>query len=99
MSTNLSTPEPSIARHRAGPAPPDGANGPPAAREPPRTGMDSSSARQGILAVLTLTAIAAHLLLRFGFDLSAEVFGAPAHTLPLIAALVLAGGPLVLALL
>lgn len=59
----------------------------------------ASSRTQGIIAAITLVAILAHLVLRFGVQAAGQAFGAPVYELPLLAALVLGGIPLVAALL
>jgi heavy metal translocating P-type ATPase len=53
---------------------------------------------QGAIAVLAIAAIALHLLLRYALRADGEVFGLPAYDLPLAAALLLGGVPLVLGL-
>jgi heavy metal translocating P-type ATPase len=53
---------------------------------------------QGLIAVFTLTAILLHLILLFGVDEAAEVSGPRLCDWPLIVALVLGGGPLLLGL-
>jgi len=55
--------------------------------------------KEGAIAAVALVAIAAHLALRYGFEASGTAFGTPAWNLPLIAALVLGGVPLVFGLL
>ncbi len=59
----------------------------------------SASRRQAAIAVFTLAAIGAHLLLRFGVDSAAEVGGIPLHRIPLLAAFLFGGVPLLLDLL
>jgi heavy metal translocating P-type ATPase len=54
---------------------------------------------QTVLALFALAMIALYLVLRFGFSLSTEVFGLPAYEFPLLAALLLAGTPLIVGLL
>jgi heavy metal translocating P-type ATPase len=55
--------------------------------------------KQTIIAILTIGAISLHLVLRFGVGPAAEWLGHPLHELPLLAALILGGGPLVFELL
>jgi heavy metal translocating P-type ATPase len=50
------------------------------------------------IALLTVAAIALHLLLRFGVGATSEAFGLPLYELPLVAALLLGGTPLLLGL-
>jgi heavy metal translocating P-type ATPase len=57
--------------------------------------MTLSNRRQSIIAICTLDAIGLHLLLRFGSASSAEALGHPLHQLPLLAALVFGGIPLI----
>jgi heavy metal translocating P-type ATPase len=59
----------------------------------------ATSRKQALIAALALAAIGCHLLLRFAFRTDAAVFGLAATNLPLIVALVLGGGPLLLELL
>jgi len=61
--------------------------------------MAASHRKESIIAVLAVTGIGLHLLLRFGFDTTAEVFGQPLFQLPLLATLVIGGIPLVMELL
>src|SRR4051794_19930623 len=58
-----------------------------------------ASRKQGIIAVLTLAAIALHLLLRLGVHTSVEIRGLPLDLLPLVLCLVCGGGLLVLGLM
>ncbi len=55
--------------------------------------------RQSIIALFTAAAIGLSLLLRFPAGLASGVLGLPVYDLPLIAALLLGGGPLVFGLL
>jgi heavy metal translocating P-type ATPase len=55
--------------------------------------------KQTIIAIFALGAIILHLLLRFGTSTTANAFGYPLHQLPLLAVLILGGGPLVFDLL
>lgn len=57
------------------------------------------SAKQTIIAVFTIAAIVLHLVLRYGVGLSTAVCGIPLHQLPLIAALLFGGSPLVVGIL
>lgn len=57
------------------------------------------SAKQTIIAVFTIAAIVLHLVLRYGVGLSTAVYGIPLHQLPLIAALLFGGSPLVVGIL
>ena len=61
--------------------------------------MPNTSRKASIIAIVTIAAIATHLVLRFGFNLAGEVRGVPLDQLPLIAALVVGGVPLVAELL
>ena len=54
--------------------------------------------RQSLIAAIAIVAILAHLVMRYALHLGTPVRGLPAHQLPLIVALVLGGGPLVLGL-
>jgi heavy metal translocating P-type ATPase len=56
-----------------------------------------ASRKQAAIAAIAVTAIGLHLALRYGA--TCKVFGLPAHDLPLAAALLFGGGPLVLDLL
>ncbi|MFN0151462.1 MAG: heavy metal translocating P-type ATPase [bacterium] len=58
----------------------------------------TQSHKQGLIAVFTLVAIALHLVLRYAVHASELVRGVPLHDLPLLAALVLGGIPLVVGL-
>ena len=58
-----------------------------------------ASRKQGTIAVLTLAAIALHLLLRFGVHTAVEIRGLPLDILPLVLCLVFGGGLLVFGLL
>ena len=60
--------------------------------------MEPNSRRESVIAVLALAAIAAHLVLRFGVEAPGTPFGLPWHALPLVAALLVGGFPLVLGL-
>jgi heavy metal translocating P-type ATPase len=64
---------------------------------PPRTA--GASRKQALIAAFTLAAIGLHLVLRFGGWRSAEVLGRPLPQIPLLAALVFGGVPLLLDLL
>ena len=55
--------------------------------------------KEGAIAAVALVAIAVHLVLRSGFDASTAVFGITGWNLPLVAALILGGIPLVIDLL
>ena len=55
--------------------------------------------RQGVIAVFTIVAIAAHLVLRYGMDVESVAGGRPVHEWPLLAVLALGGIPLVFDLL
>jgi heavy metal translocating P-type ATPase len=57
------------------------------------------SPKQTLIAGFTIAAIVLHLVLRYGVGLSTAVYGLPLHQLPLVAALVFGGGPLVIDLL
>ena len=57
------------------------------------------SAKQTLIAVFAITAIALHLVLRYGVTLSTSFFGVPSYQIPLIAALLFGGGPLIVDLL
>jgi heavy metal translocating P-type ATPase len=59
----------------------------------------STSRKQTIIAVLAVGCILCHFLLRFALQSSKTVFGLPFADMPLIAALIFGGGPLVLELL
>ncbi|OAI48242.1 metal-transporting ATPase [Planctomycetaceae bacterium SCGC AG-212-F19] len=65
----------------------------------PEPGSPAPSRKQAIIAVFALTAIALHLLLRFGFRVREETAGLSISEVPLVAVLVFGGVPLVLALL
>jgi heavy metal translocating P-type ATPase len=67
--------------------------------EQPAAGMPGASRRQSVIAVFTVAAIGLHLLLRFGVSLDGKWYGYSVSDLPLIAALVFGGIPLVLGLL
>src|SRR5271166_5528860 len=60
--------------------------------------MPSNSLKQGTIAVLTVTAIGLHLLLRFAIGATGEIYGRPLFQLPLLAVLLFGGAPLVLEL-
>jgi heavy metal translocating P-type ATPase len=53
---------------------------------------------QAVIAAFALAAIGIHLVLRFGLESDTEVYGFPLHELPLVAALLFGGVPLVFAL-
>src|SRR6266545_5313486 len=55
--------------------------------------------REAVIAIFTIAMIALHLVLRFAIQPSGEVFGKPLEQLPLIAALVFGGIPLLVELL
>ena len=57
------------------------------------------SRKQTIIAIFTLALIGLHIVLRFGWVSETKVYGLPLPQLPLIAALVFGGVPLVLDLL
>jgi heavy metal translocating P-type ATPase len=59
----------------------------------------STSPKQAAIAALALGAIAGHLLLRFGLGAGGTALGLPLSDLPLVLALALGGGALVLGLL
>jgi heavy metal translocating P-type ATPase len=61
--------------------------------------MTGASRAQGSIAAFTLAAILLHLLLRFGAGTTAAIYGVPVYELPLLAALVFGGVPLVWGLL
>jgi heavy metal translocating P-type ATPase len=61
--------------------------------------MAVSNRKQSVIALLALVGIGVHLLLRFGFNVTTEVYGLPLHQVPLLAILVLGGIPLVIDLL
>ena len=63
------------------------------------TRAEGPSWKQTIIAASTLLAIGLHLLLRYGLGVGGTVHGVPLYQLPLILALVLGGGPLVIDLL
>ena len=65
----------------------------------PEIHLNGASHKQGIIAVLTLAAIALHLLMRFGVRTPIAIRGLPLDILPLILCLVFGGGFLVLTLL
>ncbi len=67
--------------------------------EPAAPGPAGPSRRDALIAVFTVAMIALHLLLRFGLRLTAEVVGLPVFELPLLAALLFGGVPLVFELL
>src|SRR6266852_2905049 len=60
---------------------------------------EGPSPKQTLIAGFTIAAIVLHLVLRYGVGLSSAVYGIPLHQLPLIAALLFGGGPLVIELL
>jgi heavy metal translocating P-type ATPase len=59
----------------------------------------NTSRKQAAIAALTLAAISLHLLLRYAFKTTTELFGIPLFNLPLLAALAFGGVPLVIGLL
>jgi heavy metal translocating P-type ATPase len=60
---------------------------------------EGPSPKQTLIAGFTLAAIVLHLVLRYGVGLSTAVYGLPLYQLPLVAALLFGGGPLVIDLL
>ena len=62
-------------------------------------GAPGASSRQAIIAAFTLAAIGLSLALRFGLHSATHVGGAPLDQLPLVAALLFGGAPLVHGLL
>jgi heavy metal translocating P-type ATPase len=64
-----------------------------------KAGAFASSLRQTLIAGFAIAAIALHLCLRYGLQVSGEVLGRHAYDLPLVGALVLGGVPLVVELL
>ncbi|MCI0462402.1 MAG: heavy metal translocating P-type ATPase [Gemmataceae bacterium] len=67
--------------------------------ESARTETAGVSRKEAVIALLTVAMIGLHLLLRFAFDASDQILNLPAHQLPLLAALILGGIPLVAELL
>jgi heavy metal translocating P-type ATPase len=61
--------------------------------------MEGPSPKQTLIAVFTIAAIVLHLVLRYGVGLSTALYGLPLYQLPLVAALLFGGGPLVIELL
>jgi len=61
--------------------------------------IPSASRTQGIIAALAILAIALHLIMRFGVSTSSAVCGLPVSEIPLVAALLLGGVPLIAELL
>jgi heavy metal translocating P-type ATPase len=57
------------------------------------------SRKQTLLAVFSIAAIVLHVILRYGVGLTTAVHGIPLYQLPLIAALLFGGGPLLIDLL
>jgi heavy metal translocating P-type ATPase len=55
----------------------------------------SKSRKEVVIAVLTVLAIAIHLILRFGFRSQGDIFSLPIYQLPLLVALIVGGIPLV----
>jgi cation transport ATPase len=62
-------------------------------------GTRSASLKQSVIAILAIATILFHLVLRFVVGTSLEIHGLPFHELPLIAALLFGGVPLVFDLL
>jgi heavy metal translocating P-type ATPase len=58
-----------------------------------------SQRKHGIIAVVSVAAIVLHLLLRYAFQATSEIYGTPLFQLPLLAVLALGGTPLVFDLL
>jgi len=69
----------------------------PAVPAAPRMALSRYTAEAAI-AILAIAAIAVHLVLRYGFGLSGELFGLPKHDIPLVVALAFGGIPLVVGL-
>ena len=61
----------------------------------PTTQITSLYSRELVIAAITLAAIALHLVLRFAFEIEGTVLGFPWPAIPLLAALVVGGIPLV----
>src|SRR5512135_2866155 len=61
----------------------------------PATQITSLYSRELVIAAITLAAIALHLVLRFAFEIEGTVLGFPWPAIPLLAALVVGGIPLV----
>jgi heavy metal translocating P-type ATPase len=63
----------------------------------PNASDDSRSAswKQSVIAIFAITAILIHLVMRFVVGTSREISGLPFHELPLVAALLFGGAPLV----
>jgi heavy metal translocating P-type ATPase len=61
--------------------------------------MTPAIRKQSFIAIFTLAAIGSHLVLRFGSALETAAFGLPLFQLPLLAALLFGGTPLVIELL
>ncbi|UCF21071.1 MAG: hypothetical protein JSU87_06705, partial [Gemmatimonadota bacterium] len=59
------------------------------------TAAAGASSKERIIAYFTLAMIASHLVLRFGVRPPGSLLGLAAHDLPLIAALIFGGVPLV----
>jgi heavy metal translocating P-type ATPase len=57
---------------------------------------EGPSPKQTLIAVFTIAAIVLHLVLRYGVGLSTALYGLPLYQLPLVAALLFGGGPLVI---
>jgi heavy metal translocating P-type ATPase len=60
---------------------------------------EGPSFKQTLIAVCTIASIVLHLVLRYAIGLSTAVRGVPFYQLPLIAALLFGGGPLIIGLL
>jgi heavy metal translocating P-type ATPase len=60
---------------------------------------EGPSPKQTLIAVFTVAAIVLHVVLRYGVGLSTALYGLPLYQLPLVAALLFGGGPLVIDLL
>ncbi|HZZ77479.1 MAG TPA: heavy metal translocating P-type ATPase [Gemmataceae bacterium] len=70
-----------------------------AASEVPDGGADAASRKDAVIAACAIVAIAVHLVFRYGLRLDGTLAGIKALDVPLIAALVLGGIPLVIGLL
>jgi heavy metal translocating P-type ATPase len=65
----------------------------------PITWKSDASRRESVIALFAVTAIGLHFLLRYGVETHEAIYGLPLFDVPLIAALVLGGIPLVVELL
>jgi heavy metal translocating P-type ATPase len=63
-----------------------------------QSALSAFRSREGLIAALAVVAIIVHLVLRYATGASGRIFGVAAWDVPLIVALVLGGGPLVLVL-